>query len=74
MWKSVENPFCEHCMELEAYSLEYQDSEAGISYCETCALCDDIRPELKDKKKELRNKLKYFKKRVDALQKELDAL
>ena len=71
--------FCEHCMELEPYSLMFPDG--GTTWCEVCAECieDEALEVLLQNEKAMKllekmaieEKIKYFQGRIDALKKEL---
>ena len=63
-----EEPFCEHCMDLEAFDMVFDDD--GVTWCRWCfdfkdgVISDDW---IKQEKK---LKVEYFKKRLQALESE----
>lgn len=67
-----EDAFCEHCLELEPYTLCWDDG--GCSWCMTCAQCGDFdfehtAKEVKEWEKKAQEKqLEYYRGKVKQLE------
>lgn len=70
-----EEPWCEHCGELEPYTATFED---GADWCIWCGLMGDLQLKEEDKwaieVMEAKHKLKYFTERVESITRRLKEL